>query len=601
MTRLTLRTPLSSAVTTAEELAKQVLTGRGINTETYLESLNLNHLTPPFSFKNIERACQRLIQALKNQEHIVLVTDHDCDGQTSCATLYWSLHKVFGHPASKISYFIGHRIEEGYGLSSTLCNRLLAAPLRPDLVITADCGSSDHTSVSTLSQLGIDVLITDHHTVPPHGPPGDALAVINPNQPGCAFPDKNIAGCFVAWFVMAATRFYWQKQEPDKRFPSLAPALDFVAIGTMADCVSLAESLNNRIVLRYGLRQIRHQKRSCWRALKKTFYEIIDSDFLIFKLIPLINADGRLGNALTGVAFLLSSDLITAQEKLAELIQCNEQRRFLQKKQIFHAQKLIQENSFDQMPGLIMNLREQGHAGIHGVTASRLLEQYQKMVILFSPSYEEGIIVGSARSPEDLSIKNLLDDLAQRQPELILRYGGHHQAAGLALTTDKFEAFCLAAQDYLREQSLPSHNNTEIVVDFFLADWSVVSFSFFSKFELLLEPFGKGFARPSFLVQATVVGGKAMGADKNHLQLDLEHPESGHSIKALLFFVDTAAEILDTVLGETLWLWGQFLLQEFQKERGVALFIQGFSHQKYYFDKKKRDIVKSRIIIPNLM
>lgn len=590
MTRLILKTTTPASGMTPEQLAFEILQARGINPTDYLGAHQLASLTPPFSLKNIEHACVRLIKALQEGEHIALITDHDCDGQTSCATLYWSLTKVFEHPPALLDYYIGHRTEEGYGLSRGLLDRVLAAKKRPSLIITADCGSSDHATIAELAQLDIDVIITDHHTVPPQGPPDQAFAVINPNQPGCSFPDKNIAGCCVAWFFMVATRFYWHKQEPQKKFHSLAPALDFVSIGTMADCVSLASSHNNRIVVRHGLKQIRAQKRACWRALKRTFAEVIDSDFLIFKLIPLINADGRLSNALTGVGFMLSSDTITAQEKLAELIQCNEQRRFLQKKQLAEAKKIIFEENLATQAGVVIRLYEQGHAGIHGVTASRILEQYQKMVILFSPSHEQGLIVGSARSPDSVSIKKMLDSLSEQHPGLIQRYGGHHQAAGLALETHKFEEFRQATQAYLQACTHEASDRHEVAADIFLADFESVSFDFFSRLELLLEPFGKGFQRPTFVIHASVVGGRVMGADKNHLQLDLQDCRKGIQIKALLFFTEIASQLLDKLLSEKIFFCGQFVLQEFQKEHSVAFFIQSFFNKQFYYQEKTKEL-----------
>jgi single-stranded-DNA-specific exonuclease len=396
--------------------------------------------------------------------------------------------------------------------------------------------------------------------------------VINPNQPLCPFPDKNIAGCFVAWFVMAAVRNRWQTQH-NITLRSMIDSLDFVAIGTMSDCVSLKNSINNRIVVRYGLKAIRDQYRPCWRVLRQTFRDFVNSDFLIFKLIPLINADGRLFNALNGVNFLLSEDTVTAQERLAELIQTNQQRRYLQKQQMILTNSLMNEARDHQSPGLIVNLGAQGHHGIHGVTASRLLSQYKKVSIIFSQHHEVGFLSGSARSPDYISLRELLDSIAIKNPALLKRYGGHHQAAGLCIAVDDFNLFKQEANNFIAHKTSNRIEKNDFTFDGILSNKIEHTVNFFLQLEFSLEPYGKGFERPCFGLYATLDYAKIMGEEQNHLQLLLKTPTQ--SIKSLFFFVDHPEEIITACEKEECLFIGEFMIEEFQKKQQLSFFLKG--------------------------
>ncbi len=553
-------------------LAHQILNQRDIQEPTDFLHISLKQLDNPFSLLGLDKALSRLIDALEKKEIIAIISDHDCDGQTACAVLTWSLLNVFHHPKELLLTYIGHRTEEGYGLSSKLCERLLQAEQLPSVIITADCGSSDHSSIEFLSKNGIDVIVTDHHTVPSYGVPPQAFSVINPNQPGCSFPDKNIAGCFVAWFVMAALRNQYQLKSASP-LRSMAECLDFVSIGTMSDCVSLKKSTNNRIVLKYGLKLIREQRRPCWRVLRQVFTDHINSDFLIFKIIPLINADGRLFDALSGVSFLLSPDVVVAQESLAQLIQTNNHRKYLQKKQLLLADQIIAEKHDLESSGIIVNLGSDGHHGIHGVTASRLLSQYQRVTIIFSPHHEPGFLSGSARSPESISVKKLLDDVALSNPNLLKRYGGHHQAAGLCIAEEDFDLFKKIALELLKKQL----TNLPLMNDFYfegiLPNDIHHSVDFFSDFEQILEPFGKDFNRPIFAIKGSLLFGKVLGESQNHLQLSIQ--TKAQVIKSMFFFVDNPEDIILACEREECLYIGEFMIEEFQKKKQIALFLKG--------------------------
>lgn len=570
--KLVSKAPSTLCCSSALSLAHQILDQRNITDPFEFIHLSLKQLDNPFSLLGLDKALVRLLLAFEKKETIAIISDHDCDGQTACAVLTWSLLNVFNHPKELLLTYIGHRTEEGYGLSSKLCERLLQADRRPTLIITADCGSSDHASIEFLSQHHIDVIVTDHHTVPYYGVPPLAFSVINPNQPGCNFPDKNIAGCFVAWFVMAALRNQYQTKY-SLSLRSMAECLDFVSIGTMSDCVSLKKSHNNRIVMKYGLKLIREQRRPCWRVLRQVFTDQINSDFLIFKIIPLINADGRLFDALSGVSFLLSPDVVVAQEALAQLIQTNNHRKYLQKKQLILADQLIAEKHDLEAPGIIVNLGAEGHHGIHGVTASRLLSQYQRLTIIFSSHHEPGFLSGSARSPESISVKKLLDEIAQINPDLLKRYGGHHQAAGLCIAQENFDEFKQTALTLLKKQvaELPLIN--DFYFEGFLPNDIHHSVDFFSDFEKIMEPFGKDFNRPVFGIQASLLFGKVLGESQNHLQLSIQ--TKAQVIKTMFFFIDNPEDIILACEREECLYFGEFIIEEFQKKKQIVLFLKG--------------------------
>ncbi len=564
----------------AQEFAENLVKSRGLCPKNLLETGGLGSLSPPFSLKNIDRACIRLQEAMIRQEVIGILSDHDCDGQTACAVLYSVLTEVFSYPSSHIVCFIGHRTEEGYGITEKLTERILAHNILPHVIITADCGSSDQKNIAILNNNGIDIIVTDHHQIPQDGPPKAAYAVINPQQEGCDFPDKNVAGCAVAWLVMCALRACVLESLPSKSLdskpslPSMTPYLDFVAIGTLSDCVSLTKSVNNRIFLKYGLQRIRQGSRPCWRVLKRVYPENIDCAFLIFKVIPLINADGRLSNALGGVGFLIGADMVSAQEQLAILMETNEHRKHLQKMQLVRARALIEEGVCAQ----VLNLSTQGHHGIHGVTASRIAEEQKKMTIIFSQIESEEndpILAGSARGPEGECLKTLLDCVAKTDPSLILRYGGHSQAAGISLYARNFELF--KKQFIAHYEGLYGSNSSKapasVECDVILPSSLLRNTAWIWEVEALMEPFGKGFPKPTIGVWGSIVEGRVMGSEKNHLQLSLQI--EGALFKTMVFFCPEAKAFLGSMReGIKLWI-GELSFETYKQSRQYIMILKG--------------------------
>ncbi len=436
------------------ELSARIIAARPTNQQAqHIYQPKLALLDHPDQLADIEIAVDRLIQAITNNEVIGIETDHDCDGQTSHAVIFTTLTKCFQHPADKTLSFIGHRLQEGYGLSQALADRIIAHPIKPTLVITADNGSTDEDRIAQLKDHGIDVIVTDHHQIPQTGIPRSAIAVLNPTRDDCHFPDPYIAGCMVAWLLMAATR----RKMIDLKLltPDAMPmqqVLDFVAVGTVADCVSLSRSINNRAVVQYGLKSIQKNQRPCWRAVRSLIKNPqIGSDDLGFTIGPLLNSDGRLADALGSVSFLLTETTEQAQPWAQTLWQQNQQRKHIQKhlvKQAMqHAQQLVEQGAYS----LVIQLPD-GHAGVHGIAASRIKDHFGRPTILFSDKQNlPEKLTGSARSIDGLDIRQCIADSAAKLPEHAIQFGGHCGAAGLTIDKADFAIFQQTFEDCVRQ------------------------------------------------------------------------------------------------------------------------------------------------------
>lgn len=547
---------------------------------------SLKNLDSPMLLKNINKACHRIIQAIDKNEKITLVTDHDCDGQSSCSVLVWTLRYIFQY--ENFEYFISHRTQEGYGLTEGVINRIYKSHT-PSLIITADCGISCHAQISKLREKNVDVIVTDHHTVPSEGVPADTYCVINPQQEGCMYPDKNIAGCFVAWLVMAAVRKIYSEQR-SVQLPSMGQCLDFVCVGTIADCMDLKRSQNNRIAVKYGLMLIRKKSKPAWTALLGKFNSFASAEFLSFKLIPLLNADGRLSDALTSVKYLTSKDLIDAQYHLAHLVDKNEQRKILTAKQM----QSINREHFNEA-AIVVYLERDGHSGIHGITASKLCQEYNVPVIVFSKSFKDGILTASARSPQDFSLKNSLDLLNQQYPNLLEQYGGHHQAAGLSILVDNFEQF---KNHFICQTQRSRNKKTKQKFSYFcqLEGQNFFTPRFWRDFEQMLEPFGKEFAKPVFAIQARLVSYSLIGEAKNHISLKFIH--QGRQFKALIFFQKDPLKLIEAITDKDIVLLGTFNYDIFLGKQTVTFYLKAF------FLKEEKILLleeqKYRVLSPTL-
>jgi len=505
--------------------------------ETKEEWLNptLAKLDNPNTMADMQVAVDRLMQALDNKECIALETDHDCDGQTSHAVLHTALLAHFSHPQERIQSFIGHRLTEGYGLSVSVMQRILAAEPRPSLVITADNGSTDEAQIAVLKQHGIDVIVTDHHAIPSEGIPKSAVAVLNPTREDCQYPDPFIAGCMVAWLFMAATRAALiQREGQPKAIPSLANLLDYVAVGTIADCVSIARSRNNRAVVNYGLKHIEHATKPCWQAIRPHITGKVSSTDLGFKIGPLLNSDGRLSSAFGSVSFLLAKDAQEAESWVSYLQTQNTERKAIQKKITDLA---MAEASYQVKQGkqTLTILLEDGHAGVHGISASRVKDAFGRPTIIFCPKSEApDMITGSARSIDDFHLRDTLQVVNDAYPGILDKFGGHKGAAGLTLKRENFKAFSEAFEKAAAETLAQLTLEPVIWSD---GEYPVEGYtiSFIESIAHHLEPFGREFEAPVFEAQAELLSVAMIGATKIHARLTLKVDDQ--ILKAIWFNV----------------------------------------------------------------
>ena len=487
-----------------------------------LLSPQLADLDAPVSLKGIDRATSRILKAVQDQEIIGFETDHDCDGQTSHAVLYEAFTQIFKVPDVRLRSYIGHRLAEGYGLSEKLAHRILADPIKPSLIITADNGSSDEKQIALLKSHGIDIIVTDHHGLPLEGPPESALACINPTQDDCAFPDSSIAGCMVAWLLMASVRRLGIEQGVfPKNTPSLAMLLDFVAVGTVADCVSLSRSVNNRAVVQYGLTKIQKLERPCWQAIQSLIPErAIGFEDLGFLIGPLLNSDGRLGDAFQSVNFLLSKSLDEAMPWVRLLFEANQTRKTLQKEITDQAMQHAEQQVKLGRKSLVIYLKE-GHAGVHGISATKVKDAFGRPTLIFAPKQgQPGVMTGSGRSLEGLHLKNILQQVASQYPQMLIGFGGHAGAAGLMLYEHQFEVFSMAFEARVSTASEHLTLGPVIYSDGRLEP-SQISLTTVHALQQL-EPFGREFEAPQFEIEPMIIAQKPIGHAGNHLKLRLD-------------------------------------------------------------------------------
>jgi single-stranded-DNA-specific exonuclease len=486
-------------------------------------SPSLRHLDPPDGLPDLDIAVTRIVHALAHREVIGVVTDHDVDGTTGHAILRECLIRRFGHPREKVLSFSGHRLKEGYGISDKLARRILEATPPPSLIITADHGSSDEARIADLARAGVDTVVTDHHGIPAAGPPASAIACVSPIRPESRYPDPYIAGGMVAWLLCCAVRqALIRAGRLPHSAPSLADLLDYAALSTIADVVDLAKSRNNRIVVRYGLTRIAAGARPCWRAARQWLGEgPVGAEALAFKIAPKINARGRLDEALTAAAFLLAPDDKTAATIAAVLADNNASRRAIEAPLREAALAEAAKQTSAGASALSIWLPE-GHAGVHGIVASRVVDSYGRPTVCLSPG--EGVIKGSARTAAGIDIRAALAATAERLGGTMPAFGGHPGAGGLTLASEAAigpfrHAFNAAVEAQLKARARPA----------ILAPWRDLDASpadppdteTLSQLSAL-EPFGRGFEAPRFIARLGVTKARKVGADGAHIKLTFQ-------------------------------------------------------------------------------
>ena len=517
MTRIAIRSHSAQAANTLaghgiHPVLARILAARGVARPDEL-STELADLLPPAQLKGIDDSARYLADAIAANKRLLIIADYDCDGATACAVGVRGLRML----GAQVSYIVPNRFEYGYGLSPEIV--ALAAREKPDVLVTVDNGIADVAGVAAANALGIDVVVTDHHM--PGAQLPEARVIVNPNQPGCGFPSKNLAGVGVMFYVLLALRAELRSRgvfTPQDQ-PRLDALLDLVALGTVADVVKL--DANNRLLVAQGLKRMR-AGRMCpgiaalFRVAGREARRASTFD-LGFGLGPRLNAAGRLADMSLGIECLLTDDYDRAMAIAAELDSMNRERREIEAGTQQEALAIL--DGMNTLDGAsrhtIAVYNETWHQGVIGIVASRIKDKFHRPVFTFAPG-DDGVIKGSGRSIPGFHLRDALDAVHKRSPGLIVKFGGHAMAAGLTLRENGFDEFVATFEAVGREWL------TEALLSRVLeTDGEADPECFSPQFVELLETqvWGQGFPAPSFCGEFEVLS-QAVLKDK-HLKLKL--------------------------------------------------------------------------------
>ncbi len=518
------------------DLLKRIYLARGIEDASQLDK-QMQTLLPFQSLKGIQEAALRLARALDLQQRILIIGDFDADGATSTALAVTALRTM---GAEFVDYLVPNRFEFGYGLTPAIVE--VAKSWQPDLIITVDNGIASFEGVEKANQLGIDVLITDHH-LPAQTLP-NACVIVNPNQPGCEFSSKSIAGVGVIFYVMLAlrrhliqTHWFSTRNLPE---PNMANFLDLVALGTVADVVGLDQ--NNRILVNQGLARIRQ---GLCRPGIQALIEISGRDCtrlresdLGFSLAPRLNAAGRLDDMALGIECLITSDLEQARRYCIQLDELNQERKQIEtemKEQAMLAldKIFLSTDKNTHLPIALCLYDKSWHQGVIGILAGRMKERYHRPVIAFAWVSDQEL-KASARSVPGLNIRDVLAAVDKDHPGLMIKFGGHAMAAGLSMHPQSLDTF---RQALLAEVS--KHLDLTQCEGELLTDGPLERKHFNLETAELIQkagPWGQQFSEPVFDNVFEVLDQRLVG--QNHLKMTLALGETGLSVDAIAFNID---------------------------------------------------------------
>ncbi|MBK9361978.1 MAG: single-stranded-DNA-specific exonuclease RecJ [Rubrivivax sp.] len=502
-------------------LLARLLAARGVRAADELDD-GLQHLLPPDTLRGAAAAGVLLADAIDAGRRICIVADYDCDGATACAVAIRGL-AMLGAPRAALGYVVPDRAVHGYGLTPAIVDLALAQ--RPELLVTVDNGIASSAGVAHAKALGLQVLVTDHHLPALEDgqavlPPADVI--VNPNQPGCGFASKALAGVGVMFYGLLATRAELRRRG---RFdaqaqPRLDALLDLVALGTVADVVKL--DANNRRLVAQGLKRIRAGRlqpgvAALFAAARREPARASAFDFG-FALGPRINAAGRLADMTLGIECLLTDDGARAAALAAQLDAINRERREVEAGMREQAEATLLTLADEGAPPAVALFDEGFHEGVVGIVAGRVKDRLHRPTFVFARG-GDGRLKGSGRSIPGFHLRDALDLMAKRHPGLLLRFGGHAMAAGATLEADRFEAFASAFEQVARE-GLDAATLTRTV----RTDGPLASEWFNAETVALLDAqvWGQGFEAPTFCDEVQVMQQRLV-ADK-HLKLRLKLP-----------------------------------------------------------------------------
>ena len=513
------------------ELLQRLYAARGVQSERELEK-SLAHLLPYQQLKGIDQAVELLCQGLDKQARILIIGDFDADGATASAVGVLGL-KQLGF--NSVDYLVPNRFEYGYGLTPEIVE--VALEKQPDILITVDNGISSIDGVAAAKRAGLTVIVTDHH-LPGHELPA-ADAIVNPNQPGCEFPSKAMAGVGVMFYILMALRATLRNNGwftlHGVTQPNLGNLLDLVALGSVADVVPL--DANNRIFVHQGLARIRAGRarpglQALLQVARKEAHKVSSVD-LGFILGPRLNAAGRLDDISLGIECLLCEDHALALDMAQQLDQLNHDRKAIERGMQQEALVQLQAIELNDLPFGLCVFEAEWHQGVIGILASRLKEKYHRPVIAFADA-GEGQLKGSARSIPGFHIRDALDAIAAANPNLISKFGGHAMAAGLSIAASQYEAFAQAFDCEVRRQLSEDDLTGRLLSDGPLAA---------NEFDLELAkqlkhagPWGQHFPEPLFHGHFILEGQRLVG--EKHLKLMLRTECGSKQVDGIAFNID---------------------------------------------------------------
>lgn len=505
----------------------------------------LSSIPDPSLMADMEKAVDRIVRAVASRERIWIYGDYDVDGITSVAVLFLFLSAL----GVEARYYIPDRIKEGYSLNPDAVRFIHAQGA--DLIITVDSGISNHNEIQLAKELGMDVIVSDHHEVGDTLPPADAI--LNPKRPDCRFPFKDLAGVGITFNLVIAVRKRLKEQGGFHDLPNLKRYLDLVALGTVADIVPLRGE--NRVFVKYGLMELGEDARPGIIALREMAgvkRGNVDSSAISFRLAPRLNASGRVGSADRSVRLLITDDYTEALSLARELESENQRRQRMEEEVLRHALNLLEGNGMLQERSSIVLAHEGWHPGVVGIVASRLVDRYCRPVVLMS--LKDGIAKGSARSVGGFHLYQGLSTLE----ELMLGFGGHKYAAGLTIRAENIQTFGDRFDQVVASMTTDNDFVPTITID------SEITLADIKKHNLLhetklLAPFGAGNPEPVFLCRGLIPGESRIVGD-NHLKLvfkekNVRYNAIGFGLGGLSH---VAADMVDTV----------FSVRESQWDRG---------------------------------
>lgn len=525
----------------------RVFAARGIEAPSQLE-VKWSRLIPLERLKNVFTMAQFLADAILSRKRLLIVADYDSDGATACAVGIRALRK-FG---ATVDYLVPNRFEYGYGLTPEIVRLAARSPTPPEILITVDNGIASVEGVAEANRLGMEVLVTDHHLPGNHLP--DAAVIVNPNQPGCEFPSKHLAGVGVMFYLMLALRAELRTKgafAPRQKEPYLADLLDLVALGTVADVAKLDD--NNRLLVHQGLQRIRSGLgcagiNALLQVARRNFRQVTAYE-LGFMIGPRLNAAGRLEDMALGIECLITDDVSRASQIALQLDTLNRRRqeieadmqdsalRMLENVLSERKEQLSHHMPCDSLGAHSLSLFDPDwHQGVIGILASRIKDRFHRPVIAFAPG-SPGELKGSGRSIPGFHLRDALDIVSKRYQGLLLKFGGHAAAAGLTIRQSALEKFRDAFEETARTLLGPTDLKRVIEID---GDLQEVEMNLDVARQLMNQVWGHGFSQPTFGTRFYVEDQRVVGQKHLKLKLRKHSPETGDrnrvkSYDAILF------------------------------------------------------------------